>query len=342
MNELSKHISTLLKVHGYAIIPGFGGFVLRHVPSSVSKDLRVIKAPSSEIGFNKGMTVNDGFLIQTYMVNSNLSYPAAERKVKTVVAEMNDCLYGKGELDLPEIGVLKMSVSGTVTFVAKHLSVVDARLYGLSDFEMPLLADIRKQQKKNEVVVAEKPVRKINLWNYAQYAAACVAVIVLYFSSSVSIDNSSLHRYDNMASMLPATIIFEPSGVENVMVLEDDCDEVKDVSVVKKKNEIKPQPVKEQVTASKEIKPVENSSKKIDTVKKYHIVVASLAPEDDADNAVAELKKEGYSEAMSIAGDNRVRIILKSFANFEEAVRESDLIRETTKFKDAWVLTKRI
>ena len=85
MNELSKHISSLLKVHGYAIIPGFGGFVLRHVPSSVSKDLRVIKAPSSEIGFNKGMTVNDGFLIQAYMVNSNLSYPAAERESISVV-----------------------------------------------------------------------------------------------------------------------------------------------------------------------------------------------------------------------------------------------------------------
>lgn len=347
MNELSKHISTLLKVHGYAIIPGFGGFVLSHVPSVVSKDMKTIKAPSSEIAFNKGMIVNDGLLIQSYMVNCNLSYPAAERKVKSLVSELNDSIYGKGEVDLPEIGLLKMSVSGVITFAPGKCAATDTRLFGLSDIEMPLLAEL---QKKESVVIplhADKPKKGINVWNYIQYAAACVAVVVLYFSSSVSLDNSSLHRYDNMASILPVTINLEPANVGQVMILEDESSDLvsneKDMSIVEKtinaELEAKESNV-HSIVKSKEEQIIKHQP--VGEIKRYHIVVASLAPEDDTENAVAMLKKEGFIGAMSVEGNGRVRIILKSYANFEEAVRESEEVRKNTRFKDAWVLTKKI
>lgn len=332
MNELSKNISSLLIEHGYAIIPGFGGFVLHHVSSEITDSGRLLSAPASEIAFNEKLKVDDGLLVQSYMKNSNLSFSTAARKVKSVVGELEDELYGKGELTFPGIGCLKMSIRGNISFSATNDRLADTNLFGLQDLEIQLLADIKAAQPKVSVA-GEHKVRKVSVWSYAQYAAACVVAIVLYFSSAVSIDNSSVHRYDNMASMLPSTSVMEINGKVSVEVVEDKDlpePEVKTVS----EPEIEAKPVAE-VKKAETVAPVSS-------VKRYHIVIASLALEDDSEHAVNILKKEGYTGAFALRSDSRIRIVLKSFENFEEAVKESENIRETTKFKDAWVLTKRI
>lgn len=340
MNELSVYILNLLREHGYAIVPGFGGFVSRHVPSKIAEGGRVIKSPSAEIGFNENLKANDGLLIQSYMEKSGISYPAAEKKVKSLVVDLNEKLHGEGRVIFDGIGVISLTIRGSVVFSGKSTASFDTSLYGLEDVHVRLLSELSRP-----VIAPAKEnrgkTRRVQFGTYIQYAAACVAVVVLYFLSSVSIDNSSLHRYDNMASVLPSMNLFDAKDAETLKVFVEEEPELTSESVNKDsesadmaETESKPEVVKQEVKPESGLNAV--------SVKRYHIVVASLALDDDSDYVVESLKKEGYNGANALKGEGRVRIILDSFENFDDALREAESVRANTRFKDAWVLTRKL
>lgn len=339
MNELSVYILNLLGKHGYAIVPGFGGFVSRHVPSKITEGGRVIKSPSSEIGFNENLKANDGLLIQSYMEKSGISYPAAEKKVRSLVVDLNEKLHGEGRVIFDGIGVVSLTIRGSVVFSGKSTASFDTSLYGLEDVHVRLLSELSRP-----VIATAKErgkTKSVQFGIYMQYVAACVAVIVLYFLSSVSIDNSSLHRYDNMASVLPSMNLFDGKDAETLKVFVEEEPELACESVNKEsesadmaETESKPEVIKQNVKPESSFKAV--------SVKRYHIVVASLALDDDSDYVVESLKKEGYNGANALKGEGRIRIILDSFENFDDALREAESVRANTRFKDAWVLTRKL
>lgn len=328
MNDLSIHISGLLRKYGYAVIPGFGGFVSHHVHSCIKEKGRIIIPPSSEIGFSENLNINDGLLVQSYMEYLGISYSAAEKKVKAVVHELNDSLHEEGKVDFAGIGTLSVTMNGVVVFEDYKNTVVDTSFYGLENIHVRLLTELDNINIPENKSVAR---RKISLGTYVQYAAACVVVIMLYFLSSVSIDNSSLYRYDNMASMIPQTNIFYgTTTLSSDVFIEEDCEKTsaidkkytESVDLIKLKDSYP-----DNIVAKKEI---------------YHIIIASLGLEDNYNDIIEDLKDGGYRGARVLKGDGRIRIAIKSFENFEEALKEAENIRNNTQYKDAWVLTKKI
>lgn len=328
MNDLSKHISKLLKEYGCVIIPDFGGFVSQHMTSRILEKGKIVSPPYSEIGFNENLKINDGLLVQSYMIEDGISYPAAEKKVMRVSKEMKELLYRNGELALPGIGHMRMSMSGHMIFTACKDTLVDTNTFGLDTIEIPLLSELKKEREKSSREDRHYNVKQ-NVWSYTQYAAACIVVLMLYFSSSVSIDNTSLYRYDNKASVISAPSFVDEKIVPEVEVITDDITE--DEAPVMMDNIANVEKSEEQTTQSE----IHSESGK------YHIIVASLGDGDDVDIVVSKLKKEGYSSAGVIKGDGRIRVSIESFADYNEAVKKSEVIRNTTKYKDAWVLNKK-
>lgn len=347
MKDLSIHISDLLRKHGCAIVPGFGGFVSNDMPARIMDNGKSIVRPGSIIGFNENLTLNDGLLIQSYMQKDDLSYAAAERKVRYVVKEMKDLLSAEGMVDIPSVGCIQSDMNGRLSFTAYNDVLVESKYYGLFDLELQLVADLKK---KTTVVLTEKQNKrkeKLNLWGYAQYAAACVVVLILYFSSSVSIDNSSLHRYDNQASLIPATSLFVCPTVADVTVIEDMTEKTVTTDV-SEQNETN---LSVESSDSNDNKITENDSEtkdaavSIEDVKpnnRYHIVVASLNVSDDTDKMLKSLKDNGYSDAFVIESKNRIRVILKSYSNSEDAMAALKEVRKNASFKDAWVLNQKL
>ena len=91
---------------------------------------------------------------------------------------------------------------------------------------------------------------------------------------------------------------------------------------VEEKAEVKPAPA----PAVKEIK------------KPYHIIVASMATEKDAQDMAGELKRKGYAGATAVIGGGKMRVSIESFAPQAEAYQSLQVGRQTKGYESAWVL----
>ena len=169
--------------------------------------------------------------------------------------------------------------------------------------------------------------RKKTLWNYVQYAAACIAAIIVYLSFSEPIDNYGLNRYDNYASIVPANVIMaateQPAAVE--VIAETPAPATP--TVLPEQSQIKEVPA----PAPAEVRSVEG---------RYCIIVASLAKGTDASSTIEMFVKQGFTKTFAIEGAGRTRISVAAFDTMDEAVDALREITATASCKDAWILKR--
>ena len=88
------------------------------------------------------------------------------------------------------------------------------------------------------------------------------------------------------------------------------------------------------------VKPVKPQTEAVQTKKRHHLIVASLATEPDAEKMLHKFQKEGYEEASVVAGNGRFRIAIYSYDKKETASKKLNELKQTKAFSDAWILTK--
>ena len=116
MIELARHIEILLLDNDCVIVPGFGGFITHHVSARHIEEENLFLPPYRTIGFNPAMKLNDGLLVQSYMIAYDASYPEAVRIVNSRVEKLESILHKEGEYELHGIGLLRENVQGQYTF----------------------------------------------------------------------------------------------------------------------------------------------------------------------------------------------------------------------------------
>lgn len=72
----------------------------------------------------------------------------------------------------------------------------------------------------------------------------------------------------------------------------------------------------------------------------YHIIIASVGTEKDAETMAAQLVAKGFSGAKAIVGDGKMRVSIESCGTEVEAYQALARIRENETYKNAWVLKK--
>lgn len=72
----------------------------------------------------------------------------------------------------------------------------------------------------------------------------------------------------------------------------------------------------------------------------YHIIVASVGTEKDANAMEQQLVAKGYAGAKAIIGDGKMRVSIQSCATEKEAYRALNQIRLDETYQSAWVLKK--
>ena len=72
----------------------------------------------------------------------------------------------------------------------------------------------------------------------------------------------------------------------------------------------------------------------------YHIIIASVGTEKDAEAMAAQLVAKGFSGAKAIVGDGKMRVSIESCGTEVEAYQALARIRENETYKNAWVLKK--
>ncbi len=86
--------------------------------------------------------------------------------------------------------------------------------------------------------------------------------------------------------------------------------------------------------------PAENITPPSIPIRSYHIIVASVATEQDARQMAAKLVEDGFSDAKAIIGDGKMRVCIQSCGTETEAYQTLTRIRENATYETAWILKK--
>lgn len=348
MIPLARHIELLLLEHDCVIVPGLGGFIVNHVPSRYSEDNEnLFLPPYRTVGFNQQLQVNDGLLIQSYMMAYDTSYPAANLQMEHDVEQMMYQLEVEGEYVLANVGVMKKGLNSNITFVAEEVGVLAPSLYGLYSFEMkPLQSVIKAREIEKGMQVAsiiplphhdettdksacehkEITLRVNRRW--LDFGISVAAAVALLFCVSYS----AMKNINNEIDTVAAT--FSPIDKPIVKpVPASKKAEILPVKKVEQQASNTENTEKSQTTKQKDV-----TEEKADEAK-FAIVLASYVSQHNAEGFISNLAKKGFPKGRYTKVGNVSRILYSTYPNEAEAYDALKSLRQQSSvFKEAWVL----
>lgn len=378
MIELAQHIEALLLENDCVIVPGLGGFVAHYAPATRVEEENIFLPPTRIIGFNPQLKMNDGLLVQSYMSVYGTNFSDATKIVEREVDELIAALHEEGKVDLPNVGEVRYTIYDTFDFAPYDNKITTPYLYGLDVFEMQELSALEKPKAEKDtfsLVPATTPKEKRTFavrFNraYLTNAAAVAAVIILSFFFSTPIENTEVIE-ENYATLLPDELfekIEKQSLAITPIVLKQNTPARKTANkqTGTQKKVVAPVAVREvkvakEPTVSTETKAKEQASHSVATTtdapkqnvqpaaakpvvaapkRPYHIIIASVGTEKDAEAMAAQLVAKGFSGAKAIVGDGKMRVSIESCGTEVEAYQALARIRENETYKNAWVLKK--
>lgn len=377
MIELAQHIEALLLENDCVIVPGLGGFVAHYASATRVKEENIFLPPTRIIGFNPQLKMNDGLLVQSYMSVYGTNFSDATKMVERKVDELIATLHEDGKVDLPNVGEVRYTIHNTFDFAPYDNKITTPYLYGLDAFEMQELSALEKPSTENvaaysvpAAIKKEKRTFSIKFNRaYLTNAAAVVAAIVLSFFFSTPIENTEVVE-ENYAKLLPdelfekiekQSLAITPivvkqntptrksankqKGTQKKVVVPVAVREVKvgKTPAVSTEAQAKAETSKAVVTSEtpkQNVQPVAAKQSVATPKRPYHIIIASVGTEQDAEAMAAQLVAKGFSTAKAIVGDGKMRVSIESCGTEVETYQALARIRQNEMYKNAWVLKK--
>lgn len=352
MNELARHIASLLLENDCVIVPDFGGFIAHYDPSQQVNEDSVFLPPMRVIGFNPQLRINDGLLAQSYMSVYGSSFPDAVKKIQQQSEEMISSIHETGYIELNDVGELRYNIHGKYEFTPFDYRLATPDLYGLDSFQMKELKDLQAEQEKvaeyiqidtpvkqltpeqipepitiqeantqeeGETKVQQEP-KEVDFNKYWRNVAAAAAIIILLIGSFFIYQPvEKVDTYNAEASVLPREIIKESLGISSIVTHQPAT-----TSAAKD--------AQEEVAAS--------ATSTANVEKRYNVIVASMGNAELAEKEAQRLIQMGYSHAKPIIGDGKARVCVESFESETEAYRAIQEFKANGQFDAAWVLKK--
>lgn len=375
MIELAQHIEALLLENDCVIVPGLGGFVAHYAPATRVEEENIFLPPTRIIGFNPQLKMNDGLLVQSYMSVYGTNFSDATKIVEREVDELIAVLHEEGKVDLPNVGEVRYTIHNTFDFAPYDNKITTPYLYGLDAFEMRELSAIEKPQAEKIIpapaaIGKEKRSYAIKFNRaYLTNVATVAVVIFLSFFFSTPIENTEVIE-ENYAKLLPDELfekIEKQSLAITPIVVKQNTPARKSAKkqtgtqkkvvapVAVREVKVGKTPVVSTETTAKEqashsvsatadapkhnVQPVAKPA--VATPKRpYHIIIASVSTEKDAETMAAQLVAKGFSGAKAIVGDGKMRVSIESCGTEVEAYQALARVRENETYKNAWVLKK--
>ena len=346
MNELSRHIESLLVSNDCVIVPGLGGFVTQYVTARRVDEENLYLPPYRTVGFNGQLTINDGLLVQAYMQSHDTNYPETVKLIEGTVSDVKRQLHEQGCYEFEGIGTLFLKLDGNYYFKPCEAGVLSPELYGLSSFTMMQISvqDERQTVKTNgwklfvpdTSVSADVPrgkrtdyVFRINksVVNYA-VASVVAALFFCFFSLPTGVTPSAPV---NEASLSKGMVFGLPTLEKAASAAMTDRQRLR--LVTQKENKDREQMLCQPVPR-KMIDPVKANKER----KKYTIVLASAIPQKSAERYVGELHEQGVKQARVYVHHKMVRVVYDAYATEAEARDTLSALRGTrTCFDEAWI-----
>lgn len=326
MQKEFLHLAYLLTKHECVTIPGFGAFVVQPVSYSGTKISGMFPAPAYCLGFNAGLSHNDGLLVDSIRKEQQISYNEANLYVTRFVEDLSQKLQLQREVFIPGVGTLQIA-EGRIIFSPAEFMTCNASNYGLADSYMLSLSELMRTSeriKEDPVVVRDVVWIPLNKRIFRTVTTVAATVLLLlafstplrnYQPEAQSAAVVSLKNAINQVSGLSENKTFRNVSDDAGSEAPETTGEVPEISV------------------PKIIKP--------ESVRSYFIVVGSLR---DLQSAQSQLKlvREDFSPADIIGNGERYRIYVEKFSDKEEAETYLENFRNMyPNYKNAWLLSQK-
>lgn len=330
MDELSHNILCLLAENDCVILPSIGGFVASYKPAVYSERHKEFVSPERNVGFNDALTMNDGLIVQSYMISHSLNYPDASRLAERDISRLRDKLNEQGYAVLEGLGRIVKLAAGSYGFEASGSGVLTPSLYGLPSVSIEQRAStpqienagevihVHTQPIKQQVANEDSAAKSYNITvkrSFVHGIVAVAAAIILSFIISAPIGDSAAPSAQQSASMIGS---FAPAASRKA-------------AAPAKAAATTPRPAQntaEKKAATPETKPVE---------KPYTIVLASDVSQKNAEYFVKTLHAKGFASAEVLTTSTMRRVVYGKYES--EAAARVDLrsLRGNDFAEQAWI-----
>ena len=304
MEQIARHIATLLRRHDYVVVPDLGGFVVQNQQAVIHDD--AIEPPLSRVGFNPLLNISDGMLTIEISRAEKISFREASQLIEKSVAGLKSALKAQRTVSCGNLGTLSVDAEEKIIFKPSLNADMLPSNYGLGTLHYSPFAESIAAEDRKLTITLPSP-RKI-----ARYAAIGLIAASVFLAAPTLND-----ARQNFAGLYPENLLeTSEKPVEN--------------------NINTPTPlaaVSNTIAETKEIEatPAEEA--------RFHVVVASLPTQEMADKYCTELKADNFSKVHILPPSRLYRVAIESFTTKDSAVVFMENLRNSSpEFAEAWVL----
>ena len=348
MNILAKHIESLLLENDCVIVPGLGGFVASYVSARLEEEEGIFLPPHRQIGFNPLLQINDGLLVQSYMLAYDVNFPVATAIINEAVNVIKADLQNKGEMEIGSVGRLRLGIDGCYDFTPNEAGILSPELYALDGLLLSALTEqnlvpqadtaqpaIEDSEEEEEVAEETGKTYTLRINRYVvHYAAAAVIALVFYILWATPITQAP--SQSQLASMLPNfqlvnTHSHSPQPAKATAKAQPAvCQTPEQTSDAPTQDATAPkaQPASQPATAASA--PAQYQG--------FTLVLACHVTQAGAARLCQKLADEGYPDAQVYQNKNKTSVIFGRFASREEAKAQLNSLRsQSESFENAWI-----
>lgn len=373
MKSLALFVEELLYEHQCVIIPDFGAFVSNRKVAQLLKDSTIVP-PAKEISFNARLHVNDGILVKHVAQQEHISYQAAQEYVRAEVEQWKYVLGKEEELVLDKIGKFHQTPQDSVVFepFAQENFLTDS--FGLSAVsvnEISKSASLAGSSAMSDVL-AENPMttkeekkQAFVLPSWAKYAlSGVVGLGIIYygvyaFLQSLTKPSQEVAVASGKQKISEASFVGSGTAVAQKEIsadtisatakalsqkqLELEKEQAQLAQLEKQEHERQQREKQQQVVAVP--KTTSKGKSSVASVadsdpRPYHLVAGAFSSLANAHNKVAELKKDGFKDAV-VVGKNAKGLFLVSYKSFDQDTQARAYISKVKENGyDTWLYKK--
>ena len=320
MKNLAQHIESLLIQHECVIVPGLGGFVTYRDKASIRNNR--LYAPAQKVRFNQLLTYQDGLLAEAYMQDRHINYTTALKTIKTDVEQITASLNLGNTFILGRIGALSLSTNNTIIFKNEDCKFLPENI-GLPVVNLKQLAS---ESNKNNTITLNIPRASSNIVRY-------VAMLIIVFIFSLLIPTP-------VTDATHEASFYRVQSTEYRVQITDSISN-KTTSTIKSITFTDTIATIDTINTTKPHKTHNSQLSTLNSQFKYHLIIASLPSQTDAEEYIAHHTHFDKSQLQIIESKGKFRISAAGFNKYKEALQYMDSIRNKVPMaKNAWVMCK--
>lgn len=335
MIRIVAHIERLMATEDCVILPGLGGFVRQALPAAYDKKTHTFHPARVEWRFNASLRHPDGLLEESYRQTLQVDRVEAQAFMEEDLERLRSQLKEERQLSLGRIGRFSLGEEDQLLFSPGDSVWMNADLYGLKPFVLLPLSEQAHPMRpihSEEEPIARKEIYYIPISRrLAQALVGAAAAMALFFLPStpvVEVNPTSYTASFVPTEMIPSTTSSQeeiPSAEENWGA--DDVEELPELvaPALPAVQPAQPAPV-----------PIREEQKSV-ARKMYHLVIASFPTRAQADEFLATVDRSKHQQVDVIARGGKFRVYAERFDNRAEAEQSLVQLRQTERYKDAWL-----